>query len=180
MNPGSTLHAEQKTQLLDDNARKFVTEPLSNEFLKAQQATDYLLVTDWLETNEGSETKVVRKEYHNGAVQLLLIKKVTTDDVRTSQKTPITSEEYTAYLGASRVHVEKRRYEFTLSQNGIEFIVKYDEFQKSDLRIIEVEGKAHDDQALFNPIELPGRLTEVTGDTRYYGYRVASMLLSAT
>ena len=176
MSKESTSSAEQKIQLLDDNARKFFAEPLSIEFLEAQQATSYNLVTDWLETNLDNETKVVRKQYNDGTDQLLFIKKATTNGARTSQKTPITPEEYSTYLGASCVHIEKRRYEFILSQNGIEFAVKYDEFLDSDLRIIEVEGKTSDEQALFNPAELPGQLTEVTGDTRYYGYRATNML----
>ena len=176
MNPESTSRAEQKAQPLDDNARKFIIRPLDNEFLDAQRGTNYMLVTDWLETNEEDETKVVQKQYTDGTEQLLLIKKVTTDGVRTSQKTQLTPEEYADYLNMPQVHVEKRRHEFTTMQNDIKFAIKYDEFVDSALRVIEVEGATNDEQALFNPTEFPGQPIEVTGDSRYYGYRVTDML----
>lgn len=77
---------ERQKEVLDDNARKFITEPLSTNFLLQHGATSYVLITDWLEADESSEKKAVCKRYDNGDIQRLFITKVTKDGARTSEK----------------------------------------------------------------------------------------------
>ena len=164
---------ELQKEVLDDNARKFITEPLNADFLSQHGAVSYVLTTDWLETDESSEKKVVCKRYDDGNIQRLLITKVTKDGTRTSEKEKITEDEYDELLEHSLIHVEKRRAEFGYEQNGIVFEVKYDEFAASDLRILEVDAATDEQRQSFDPI---GGSHEVTGDMGYYGYRVAQQI----
>ena len=166
----------EKKEALDDNARKFVTDAIDSDFLKEHEATSFILATDWLETNEDNEKKIAYKEFDNGDVQILLIVKVTKDCNRTSEKTKISSEEYANFLHSSILHLEKKRYEFTVTQNDIPFAIKYDEFANSNLRILEVDASTEDARDTFSPDLFPGKLTEVTGDISYYGYRVANTI----
>lgn len=166
----------EKREGIDDNDRKFVSHPIDSEFLKAQNASSYLLTTDWLETNTETETKIARKDFENGEVQLLHIAKVTINGDRKSKKKPISEIEYVKLLDPSKPHVEKRRYEFTLIQNGISFTIKYDEFTDSELRILEVNAPSDDERKAFDPSEFPYELTEVTGNEQYVGYRVADLI----
>ena len=167
---------EQQREQLDDNARKFVTEPLTTKFLEKYGAIAYELITDWLETAEESEKKIVCKSYGNGDVQRLCIAKVTRDGSRTSEKEKITEDEYNALLEQSLVHVEKWRYEFDYTQGDRLFTMKYDEFANSDLRILEVDAETDEIRNIFDSGDYPVRLAEVTGDLRYYGYRVSGVL----
>lgn len=162
---------------LDDNARKFVITRLDADFLESCEASSYDLVTDWLETVEESEKKVVCKRYDNGDVQRLRITKVTKDGNRTSEKEAITEEEYEALRASASVHVEKRRHEFAYRQDGVSFVMKYDEFLDSDLCVLEVDAETEELREAFVPEPgLFGVVQEVTGDVRYYGYRVAGMI----
>lgn len=73
-------------------------------------------------------------------------------------------------------HLEKKRYEFTYDQNGIPFSVKYDEFGTGELCLLEVDAPTEEERNAFNPNDFPGELNEVTGDMRYYGYRITDMI----
>jgi hypothetical protein len=166
----------EKKEKLDDNARKFITEALSPEFLGASGASSFTLTVDWLETGKGNEVKVVHKEFDNGDVQILLIAKTTKDGNRTSEKEKITEERYHQLKASSVPHLEKKRYEFEYDQNGTSFSVKYDEFADGKLNMIEVDASSEDERDSFSPDDFPADLEEVTGDIRYYGYRVAEIV----
>lgn len=161
---------------MDDNARKFITQPLAPDFLKEHSVTSFLLTTDWLETNEDTEKKLAYKEFETGEVAILLISKTTKDGKRISEKKKISEEEYRELLATAILHIEKRRSEFTFIQNGIELSVKYDEFVNSDLKILEVDAKSEIERNKFDPKDFPVRLKEVTGDFRYYGYKVGGVV----
>lgn len=168
---------EPNKEILDDNARKFIVESLDDALL-ASEDTHYLLVTDWLEMGSDNEKKLAYKKYSNGEVQILRISKVTTEEGRTSQKEKINEEQYEALLTHSIRHVEKIRHELNFTQGDVHFELKYDEFEDSDLRILEVDAKSDEERAIFSFEEFPGILSEVTGDIRYYGYRVGDVLNS--
>jgi hypothetical protein len=166
----------EKKETLEDNARKFVTETLSTEFLEEHNASSFTLTVDWLETDEDKEKKLAYKEFDSGDVQILLITKVTEDGNRTSEKEKITEEKYRELLALSKLHLEKKRYEFEYVQNGVPFSLKYDEFDDERLRILEVDASTEEERSAFNPDAFPSGLNEVTGDMRYYGYRVAEAI----
>lgn len=169
----------ENKEVLDDNARKFIVDALDPQFLTDNNATSFILITDWLTTEEDYEEKVARKEFENGDVQILLISKETVDGQRTSTKEKITEEQYADLLGHSVRRLEKKRYEFTYTQNDIPFSIKYDEFiddlEDTYLRLLEVDAQDEAERASFVASDFPGRPEEVTGDIRYYGYRVASL-----
>lgn len=167
---------ELEKVVLDDNARKFVVSTIDTELLEANNSKSYLLVTDWLETSKANEKKVVRKEFGNGDIQLLLISKVTIGSNRTSEKEKITEEQYKELLAGSIRHAEKMRHEFKYPQDGIEFDMKYDEFTDSNLRVLEVDASTDVERELFTLNNQFVGAREVTGDLRYYGYRVADIV----
>ncbi len=173
---GPARNNPEKKQTIDDNARKFIVEKLDVAQLVGDGVVVFRLITDWLETDEDTETKVVRKEFPDGTVQMLRIEKVTVDGKRTAQKEKITQDTYTEFLGASIVRVEKTRHEFTLRQGGEVFDVKYDEFADSSLRILEVDAASEETKASFDPASFQITATEVSGDRGYEGYRVADKL----
>jgi hypothetical protein len=166
----------EKKEILADDARKFITETLSTEFLEEHGASSFILTVDWLETDEDNEKKLAYKEFENGDIQILLITKVTEDGHRTSEKEKITEEKYRELLALSKLHLEKKRYEFEYVQNEIPFSVKYDEFDDERLRILEVDAATEEGRSAFTPGDFPSGLSEVTGDMRYYGYRVAKVI----
>ena len=166
----------EKKENLDDNARKFITETVDPKFLEEHHASSFTLITDWLETGEDNEKKLAYKEFDSGEIQILLIAKVTKNGSRTSEKEKITAAEYAERISSSILRLEKKRYEFTYTQNDISFSVKYDEFAGDKLRILEVDASSEEERNSFNPHDFPVHLTEVTGDMRYYGYRVASVV----
>jgi hypothetical protein len=170
------INTPEKKEVLDDNARKFITEGLTSDLLKENGATSFILTTDWLETGEGNEKKLAYKEFENGDIQILLIEKVTKDGNRTSVKEKITNEKYNELVGSSILRIQKKRYEFSYSQNDIQFDVKYDEFTDSPLRVVEVDALNEGERDSFDPARFPSELAEVTGDIRYYGYRVGAVL----
>lgn len=166
----------EKKEVLDDNARKFTVEPISTQFLDEHGATSFTLTVDWLKTSEDNEKKVAYKEFDNGDIQILLIAKVTKDGNRTSEKIKITEDEYKELRRSSILRLEKKRYEFEYTQNGIPYSVKYDEFPDGNLRILEVDASNEQERSSFSPSDFPGGPEEVTGDARYYGYRVADLV----
>lgn len=161
--------------IVDDNARKFLVKPLDAAFLEKSK-TSFLLATDWLETGEDSERKVAHKTYTNGETKIFLISKTTKDGRRISERQPISQEEYAKLLEESVSHLEKMRYEFDYEQNGTVFDVKYDVFSNSDLRVLEVDAATEEERNSFELSDFPSKLTEVTGEMQYYGYRVASIV----
>lgn len=166
----------EKKEKLEDNARKFTAEALDSEFLRAHNASSFTLTVDWLETGEDTEVKVAHKKFDNGDVQILLIAKTTKDGNRVSEKEKIDEERYQQLKASSILHLEKKRHEFEYQQNGIPFSVKYDEFADGKLSILEVDAPSEEQRESFNPEEFPTALEEVTGDIRYYGYRVAEVI----
>lgn len=172
------LEHEPTNELLDDNARKFIVESFDDSILQAASA-QYLLVTDWLEMGAENEKKLAYKKYSNGDVQILLISKHTDKQGRTSVKDKIDAEVYEKLLSGSVRHIEKIRYELNTTQGDVDFELKYDEFEDSSLRILEVDAKTDEERAVFDTESFPARLTEVTGDIRYYGYRVGDVLAGA-
>jgi hypothetical protein len=171
-------NSPEKKELLDDNARKFTLGTIDPEFLQKHNAKSFLLTTDWLEMGESSEKKLAHKKYENGDVEILLIQKFTQDGKRTvPPKEKLTENQYQEFLASSpALHVEKIRHEFDYIQNGISFSVKYDEFIGSELRVLEVDAQDEAERDSFEPKAFPYDLMEVTGDIRYYGYRVATVL----
>jgi hypothetical protein len=166
-------NSPEKRETLDDNARKLTVDVIDHAFLEENGASSYTLIVDWLETGEDNERKVAYKKFDNGDIQILLISKVTKDGNRTSEKEKITEEEYKELVTSSVLHLEKKRYEFIYTQNNIPFSVKYDEFAESDLCMLEVDASSEEERNSFSPGDFPSKLTEVTGDMQYYGYRVA-------
>ena len=166
----------EKKETLDDNARKFIVEAIDPTLLEGSEVSSFTLTTDWLETGEDNEKKLAHKKFDNGDIQILLIAKVTKDGNRTSEKAKITDEEYKNLLESSVLHLEKKRHEFTYTQNGIPFFMKYDEFADSALRILEVDAGSDELRDSFDPGVFPTKLVEVTGDLKYHGYRVTTTL----
>jgi len=169
---------EKQKEVLNDNARKFVAEPLDPVFLEAHGAIPYLLVTDWTETGEDNETKVVYKKFDSGEVQIFLISKTTVDGKRTKEKEDITEDEkrYKKLKNLSKCHVKKMRHEFSYIQNGISFIINYDEFAGGKLVMLDVDGSTPEERDLFEPGNFPVKLIEVSDDPRYSGHRIAEIL----
>ena len=165
---------EKQKEVLDDNARKFITPDLDASFLKENGARGFLLITDWLETCEDNEKKLAYKKFDDGVIQILLITKVTKDGRRTSEKEKISEAQYAKLICDSICHLEKMRYEFEYLQGGIAFDAKYDEFNGSTLRILEVDSQNDAERESFDPSSFPGDLSEVTGQLQYYGYRVTA------
>lgn len=160
-------------EVLDDNARKFTLSTIDPTFLDTHTVTAYMLTTDWLETGSDNERKLAYKEFDTGEVQILLIAKVMKNGSRISEKQKITKEEYEDLLASSVLHLEKKRYEFNYAQGNVEFAMKYDEFASSSLRMLEVDAATEEERESFNPNDFPAQLSEVTGELKYYGYRVA-------
>jgi len=164
----------EKKETVDDNDRKFTLPTIDAQFLADHSARSYLLVTDWIETNEADETKVAYKKFNDGSVEILLIAKVSDGDNRTAQKTPISEDEYKRYLGHTTVHVEKTRFEFEFVQDDTAFAMKYDEFTDSALRVLEVGAQTPADRTSFRPSAFPYPLKEVSDDPSFTGFRVAT------
>lgn len=170
------INTPEKSELLDDNARKFVVEAIDHEFLDENETTSFTLTVDWLETGEANEKKIAYKAFDTGDIQILLISKLTKDGKRTSQKDKITKEEYEELLSSSVLHLEKKRHEFEYIQNNISFSIKFDQFSEGRLYILEVDAPSEEERSHFDPSAFPAKLAEVTGDIRYYGYRVADII----
>lgn len=163
----------EKNNVVQDNDRKFTLETIDSQFLVENKIKSYLLITDWLETNEADETKIVRKIFDDGKVQTLLIAKITVNGNRTAEKKEITDGEYKEFLKQAKIRVEKNRYELSIDQNGVRFNAKYDEFVDSKLRILEVEPDTLDENKQFKPEDFAYSLHEVSDDISFTGFRVA-------
>lgn len=175
LDPAAQPTPEQEKSKEADNARKFITEPLSPGFLVEQGATPFLLITDWTETNKGNETKVVYKKFNNGKEQTFLISKTTDQDgKRTKEKIDITEdkERYEELKGLSKRRVEKMRHEFDYTQNGTSFTVNYDEFAGGKLLMIDVDAETEEEKDSFNPGDFPAKLVEVSDEPQYSGHRI--------
>lgn len=167
----------EQREAIADNARKFIVDEIDPTLLAGDAVTSFTLTTDWLETGGDDEKKIAHKAFPDGRRQTLLIAKVTVDGKRTADKKEIIPDEYAQLLRSSIVHVKKKRYEFTLEQDGRVFDVKYDEFAgPNSLRVLEVDASTGEIRDTFDPTAFPGKLTEVIDDRSYEGYRVASRL----
>jgi len=163
-----------------DNDRKFVVESISPEFLAGIKVESYIMSTDWIETNDNDETKLVRKIYDDGTEKLLHITKVGDEQSRESKKATLSKAKYDEYLeklDQSHTHLEKRRSEFELTQNGIRFTAKYDEFADG-LRVLEIDAvsKNEDERNAFDPDAFDFAVVEVTGIKRFYGHQIVSII----
>lgn len=168
---------KKENPAIDDNAYKYTLSALTSEFLAHYNVKSYLLITDWIETGDDSEKKVARKIFGDGSVELLLIEKKTINGERKTIKNSISAAVYDEYVIASIVHVEKTRHEFVYTQGDNTFDMKYDEFTDSSLRVLEVDAENDEARETFVASNFEGAdLQEVTGDERYYGYRVAQMI----
>jgi hypothetical protein len=161
---------------MEDNARKFIVDIINPDFLKKNNAVSFLLIANWLITQEESEKKVVYKRFDNGEIQFLLVEKVTNGGNRSTNKKKLAETEYNSLVGSSTVHLEKKRHEFNFTQNTVAFTLKYDEFDGGKLRMMEVDASSADERSNFKTEDFPYKLIEVTGDMRYYGYRVIDMV----
>lgn len=165
-----------RPESIEDNARKFLVDKIDPEFLKANNATSFTLTVDWIETGEENEKKVVQKVLESGATQIILISKITKDGKRIAERKEITAEEYAALLPSSVRHLEKKRYEFKVTQDKTPFSIKYDEFSGGNFQLLEVDAQTEVERNSFNPAEFPNNLSEVTADPRYSGYKITEML----
>lgn len=166
----------EKVQILEDDARKFVIGKIDPEVINQFNPASFVMTTDWLTTDEDSETKLAHKVFDDGRLQILLISKHTENGKRTSRKEPITQEQYNTLLESSILQLQKKRYEFTYVQADISFDVKLDEFTGSSLSILEVDADNEGDRMAFDPTDFPAELNEVTGTLDFYGYRVADIV----
>lgn len=160
---------------MEDNARKFIVDAIDFDFLKENNVTSFLLVVDWLITQEDAEKKVVYKKFDTGVVQFWLVEKIIDSGNRITNKNKLSDLEYKDLLKHSTVHLEKKRHEFNFIQDNVSFAVKYDEFE-GELRMLEVDASNEVERNNFKLENFPYKLTEVTGDLRYYGYRVSEMI----
>lgn len=179
--PAAQSIPEQQKEVLDDNARKFVVEPLDPTFLQEHEATVFLLVTDWIEMGKDNETKVVYKKFSDGIVEIFLISKVVVDGKRTKEKEKISEEKYNELLGSSKRHIEKMRHEFNFTQGETSFVMNYDEFAGGKLSMLDVDAKTEEEKNSFDPNEFPSKdypikLIDVSEDRQYSGYRVADIV----
>lgn len=161
---------------VEDDARKFTLEGLSADFLRREVPFAFDLAVDWIDMGTDSETKVARKSFGDGTVETLRISKAIKDGKRVAVKKPIAQDAYEQALENSVCHIKKRRYEFKYVQNHVIYSLKYDEFEDSDLRLLEVDAPSEEERANFDLGAFPVALTEVSDDDRYSGYRIASML----
>ena len=162
-----------------DNDRKFIAGQIDSQFLEEHCEKPFYLTVDWIVTGEDQETKVARKEFDDGRVEILHIMKVTVDGDRTPQKRPITDKEYQDYLRSSLSHLEKRRYEFEYTQNGIVFLMKYDVYAGGKFCMLEVDAvskQEHERERFdYEAFDLCS-LEEVTHQLQYYGYRMVDVI----
>ncbi len=176
MSEDISIIQQERKEGVDDNARKFTLDAIDADFLKQQSAISYDLIIDWLVTDATSEKKIVYKKLESGEVHYFLIEKIIDGDRRKTDKKLTSKEEYKKHLDSSILRVEKKRFEFDFRQNDLSFKVKYDEFVNSKLQMLEVDAGSEADRSAFKPTDFPYKLTEVTGDVRYYGYHVKEVV----
>lgn len=176
-NETTPTNSPENEPAIDDNARKFLSQPLDDSFFDGKQVTSFKLVVDWLETDEASEKKLAYKTFDDDTTQILLISKVTQHDgSRKTVKKPLEEEHYRELTSDSVQHLEKNRREFSVVQNGVKYDMKYDVFADGKLYILEVDAESDDDRVAFSQDDFPADLKEVTGNLSYYGYRVCGIL----
>jgi hypothetical protein len=175
---------ERKTEAVADNARKFRVGPIDESFLEKHKASSTKLIVDWLEIDKGTETEIklaYKKDLRTREIEILLISKTGVGSDRKTTRDDITQEEYDRRKSElskkpSVPHLEKTRYAFTYSQNGTaHFPVKYDVFERSELRMLEVEDSSEGEEE-FSPDDFPFDLSEVSDNQDYSGYRVAGIV----
>ena len=160
-----------------DNDRKFILESLNPEDVADGAVTAYDMEVYFIEIEPGRETKIVRKIYADGSVKTLKITKVTVNDERTTDKVEIDDEEPESLAQRAVKHFEKRRHEFTYTQGGNTFNLKYDDYADVPLYMLEVGADDQMQIPTFVAQDFPATLTEVSDDKRYSGHRITEVLL---
>src|SRR5690349_11213626 len=94
----------------DDNARKFLLDGLTPEFLLHVGAKRFDLVIDFIEFGVDREVKLVHKTAEDGTVKMLRTTKVVVDGLRTSDPVVLSEDAYKAELNRSVRKVVKRQY----------------------------------------------------------------------
>lgn len=175
--PAHEREVTQESKL--DNARKFITLPLDKRFLDEHGAIAYKMITHWDESSD-TDKKLVAKQYSDGTEKFREIEKVPDGQGgRKAYSRDITAADYyekLAKLDANTVPSEKLRCEFLYQQGAVTFEVKYDQFVDSELCILEVDAANPELRAVFRAEDFPSELREVSGDKRYEGKNVRTMV----
>jgi hypothetical protein len=164
---------EQK-EVVDDNARKFLIEPLNPAFLRG--ASLVTLTTHFLD----DQKKIVHKDFGNNKIEIWLIEKVTDKDGnRTAERQQMPEEDY-SYEELYRDSIftyKKDRFQFNYpAKNGVRFSCNYDKFDGGKLCMLEVDAPSEEARNSFNPGSFPVPLTEVTGAPGYTGSEIIDTL----
>ncbi|MDB5176482.1 MAG: hypothetical protein JWN75_150 [Candidatus Saccharibacteria bacterium] len=164
-------------EIKPDDARKFVVgSNIDLAFLEKYQAETHNMTVDWIEIGSGTETKIARKAYDNGTVEILKITKVKVDGSRIPQKDSVSPDDYPGEIADPLYHLDKRRYEFTYNQNEVDYSLKYDVIEGGRLYLLEVDAESAVKRDNFNPMEFEYPITEVSGKPEYEGYRIVDFL----
>ena len=177
---------ETEAKPVSDNARKFIVDPIEPELIPVNNSFVHNMVIHWMSTEPRFEVKVVKKinarDDMDGAI-LRIMKTTHEDGRRETTREPIPYGEFLEVCERfpDTPHLEKRRTEFFVVQNDKPYLIKYDEFSDSDLRMIEVEidpraKMTEDDLNGFDPAEFFDVRDEVTADPSYKGYRIVETL----
>lgn len=193
--PIPSAMAEKDSAPPEDNARKFVLTGLTPEFLSeyGEEATSADLMIDFIEVGVDREVKVVHKTADDGTVTMTLIENVTKEDGgRVPTKSNLAdiynvpsknggrlfqSPEamYQDLSNRSLCRIGKNRLEFGYKQDDRRLTLKFDTFNGSTLRLLEVDGTP-DDRDAFDPDDFPVRLTEVSDNPEFTGATIAGVL----
>jgi len=174
------LSSPEKNKQKDD-ARKFVIDgPLSRELLDQHHAGGYNMTVDWTVIGAGSETKIACKEYDDGSFGIWRVAKVKEGASRSVEREELSLEKYAEAVSRPVKHLEKRRYEFELEQNGIRFSLKYDNIEHDILFLLEVDAATPDLRARFDADAFAATygygITEVSGKSEYEGHAIVDFL----
>ena len=177
---------ETEPKQVDDNARKFIVEPIESDLIAPDRSKVQDMTFHWTDTRADFESKVVEKlyVYEDKEPEIRQIAKKT-DEQGKRKSTPEDIARGTFLQVCADFpdmpHLEKRRTEFFVLQNGISYRLKYDEFTGYNFYMVEVDtNPAADmtDQDLsdFDPSDFFVSIAEVTGEPAYTGYRIVETL----
>lgn len=175
---------KQEKEVVDDNARKFLVEPLSPAFLRG--ASLVTLTTHFLD----DQKKIVHKahpkseKYPKGKIEIWSIRKVIDENGnRTAERQQMPEEDYN-YEKLYRDSIftyKKDRFQFNYpAKNGVRFSCKYDRFEDGKLCMLEVDAPSEEARNSFNPDGFGIPLTEVTGVPGYTGSEIIGTLQALT
>lgn len=174
---------EQK-EVVDDNARKFLIEPLSPEFLRG--ASLVTLTTHFLDDQKKIVHKVYPKseKHPKGKIEIWSIRKVIDEDGnRTAERQQMPEKDYNyeELRRDSLFTYKKDRFQFNYpAKNGVRFSCSYDEFEDGKLCMLEVNAPSKEARNSFNPETFPIPLTEVSGVPGYTGSEIIDTLQALT